>query len=504
MRLRTHIQALLPAQLLVVYFIAGNWLRHGHLFEISELRYWIAFWLILPTIIYIVFLRIFKKSYAAGLALIPTIAFLFFLVPVHNTFREWHVYRKWMIFPVVFLITGSALMGYLIRIRKKQLALTGATTRLFALMVLFMLGSDVVARINYLERMNFSLHEIPELHSEANKLNPDSLPNILYVVFDMHGSTRALQQQIGYDNSALDSQLTKAGFKIWPNASSPTNFTPATLTSIFNLAYPKAANEITTTNTLAFYEALYLLQHNIFIPFLHGNHYASVNAGLFAIEKNDKSYFKHPFTWGTPEVVVTNQFLPNFLFHTYRWAWSKLLPQFIKPVPNLWHATDIKMTRLVLEKLEHSIRDTTHQPKFIYGHFLLPHEPFKFDSTGNTIPYTKKMYYDGTLNHYYAAQVAYCRNIMQQLTEETIGKNPQKWIVIFQGDHSLRRPELNLPDPLSFQVLHAVYEPGNKDTLILTEPFSTVNTFRYVLNKYFKTQLPLLPVKTFQYNLLPE
>ena len=70
-------------------------------------------------------------------------------------------------------------------------------------------------------------------------------------------------------------------------------------------------------------------------------------------------------------------------------------------------------------------------------------------------------------------------------------------VVIIQGDHGRRTqtPSEKIPiisDEKSFMNLNAIYF-SDGDYKNLYDSLSSVNTFRVVLNKYFQTNLSLLP-----------
>jgi membrane-anchored protein YejM (alkaline phosphatase superfamily) len=134
---------------------------------------------------------------------------------------------------------------------------------------------------------------------------------------------------------------------------------------------------------------------------------------------------------------------------------------------------------------------STGNPKFIYGHFMLPHEPYTFDSTGKvkTAEQTIIKRKEDDAGAYFN-QVVYAGKVIKELVSYIQQHNKKNTIIIVEGDHGYRTPEGNKAG-YTFQNLNAIYFPDQKYEL-LYDSLSPVNTFRIVLNKYFSAQLPLL------------
>ena len=130
-------------------------------------------------------------------------------------------------------------------------------------------------------------------------------------------------------------------------------------------------------------------------------------------------------------------------------------------------------------------------PKFIYGHFMLPHEPYTFDSTGNvnSADHTivKRAKDDAAA---YFNQVLFARKVIRELTTYIQQHNKKNTIIIVEGDHGYRTEKGNITG-YTFQNFNSFYFPDQKYDL-LYDSLSPINTFRIVLNKYFKAGLPLL------------
>jgi hypothetical protein len=130
-------------------------------------------------------------------------------------------------------------------------------------------------------------------------------------------------------------------------------------------------------------------------------------------------------------------------------------------------------------------------PQFVYSHFFIPHEGFKFDSTGKKLTWDESRKRENSYNKSFVEQLIYCRKLMIRLADKIQKENKRPAVIIFQGDHGIR--EANHPDTENkvFDVLNAVYIPGEKNTDLLKVLFYTPNTFLWISNTYFNCAVRL-------------
>lgn len=134
------------------------------------------------------------------------------------------------------------------------------------------------------------------------------------------------------------------------------------------------------------------------------------------------------------------------------------------------------------------------QPRFVYAHFMLPHQPFMFDKNGGLVDssfYRNWNYYEG--NYIYAMK--YIRKLVTSILANADTQNPP--IIILQSDHGARIRENNLelkgfPQDMLRNILFAMYLPGY-DTSALPQDENPINTLPLVFNHYLGENLPLLP-----------
>ena len=125
-------------------------------------------------------------------------------------------------------------------------------------------------------------------------------------------------------------------------------------------------------------------------------------------------------------------------------------------------------------------------PQFVYGHFLITHEPHLYDSVG--MLHTELLDTDPMKT--YTTQIKYANLVIDDLVTYILRHNKKNTIIIVMGDHGFRRLPKELND-FRFPNLMAIYFPDTHYGRLYPN-MSPVNLFRIVLNQYFDQHLPLL------------
>jgi hypothetical protein len=160
-------------------------------------------------------------------------------------------------------------------------------------------------------------------------------------------------------------------------------------------------------------------------------------------------------------------------------------------------------------------------PTFVFGHVLLPHEPYIFEADGD--PVSEEEDASRPLTRKFVDQVRFANRKLLELFRVLLdGPRQERPVVIVQADEGPHPPGY-LEDQTSFdwtetptwaleqklRILNAYYLPGITDPtpeeVALPEPsrarlypsISPVNSFRMVFNAYFDAGLTLLPDRAY-------
>jgi len=295
----------------------------------------------------------------------------------------------------------------------------------------------------------------------------------------------------GYDNTTLDSSLTKLGFKVSSNATSQYPYTVPSLYSLFGL------NEFHSNNTVDFtFKELNAVGDNLtdnkLIPFLQNNGYNFINASIFDM-KETPSLVRDYLDWNTPEDMIRKQTFFNRIKEDLSWNYTHLYKRKFIGDLNSTIKKEVAYTKEVARLIDSSVLLDANKPKLFYGHFFLPHLPYKFNREGKVIQWTYKSYLtDYSSDQTYLSQLEYTRKFIINLTAKIREENQRPAIIIVQGDHGYRMFDLNKYSvDNKYKILSAIYF-ADQDYSQISDSLFSPNTFRIILNKYFNQQIPLL------------
>lgn len=126
------------------------------------------------------------------------------------------------------------------------------------------------------------------------------------------------------------------------------------------------------------------------------------------------------------------------------------------------------------------------KPKFIFAHIICPHLPYIFGASGEKLGLNPGESKDA--KQLYLDQHAFITKKVKELVDHKLSSSqaaPVTPVIIIQADHGAR-----MDKPHAHQVFSAVYIPNYKG-----KPWQdsiSINTFRYVFNELFKTNMEIL------------
>lgn len=447
--------------------------------------------------------KVFKRFDKTALIASLIIGFCFGYGAIANSFKNWfELSQKGMhlsalsIEAILIIIISLTI----IRTSKKLTSLT-SFCGLFAIVLVslsaFQIGTYYFQFWQSLSSSESSgvIHlseSLPEL-SKTEFADRDR-PDIYYLVFDRYASNANLKKYYQYDNRSFSTSLSKAGFNVSDNSYANYPKTAQSLASSLNIGYL----DHLLSHPLAKSKSLRLL-HNI----IEDN-----EVSRFLRSQGYKFY--HFGTWwqGTQsnrfaDRNVNFSFLNEFCMALYDTT-------FLYPIVSTLFNFDSRTEQW--KRVQHKFKELERlpddeNPKFVFAHFTIPHPPYVFHLDGSYKSRGERNQFSNKKN--YIDQVYYVNRKILNLVKVLLKDSNRKPVIILQADEG--------PFPVRYQknerdfdwrgatldeikekvgILNAYYFPEQEGQNNLQE-ISPVNYFRVIFNRYFGSNLPLLPVRNY-------
>lgn len=489
--------ALLPVffltHLLTDYFRV---LYFHHLF-ISE-----TFWyLFVSLVLYIIFAVYNKNPLVRRLTiLVFTVQFFFFFFGPIHTWLEENIPFLGRYTVMIFSIALFVVLLTVFLVKSRQPFYNTYQYLNILLIVLLAYELVLIALLNITDGSIRRITRDYPVSDNYTKCGTCTRPDIYFLVFDMYASSQVLKSFWNYDNTPLERFLDSTGFHRVENSRSNYNYTVFSMGSTLNMDYRE--KDLKYTNAFRSSGQLSQFEDNELFRILKKEGYNFYNYSWFHFV--DAPARIAPFVLTEPKDLIAAQtfwfrfrsdIAWNFkMFHQARKPEEALTPFFLKECED--NLSRIRDSYKGIKEL--SVKND-QQPVFLYAHFLMPHAPFLFDSTGTLKP---KIEWLSTKHEDYLEQLKHTNTMIRDLSTHLIKDAKRPRIVIVQSDHGYRNynSKDNLTPDVEFKNFSAFYFPDKKYGL-LHDSISAVNTFRVVLNEYFNYKVPLLKDTSFYMKL---
>lgn len=339
------------------------------------------------------------------------------------------------------------------------------------------------------ERVNEEYSNLAAFEQSGSK------PHIYYIILDGYGSHEILKKYYDFDNGKFLDELERIGFYIARD--SCTNYAQTTLSLASSMNY-KYLNDLSNDGgDKSFYRLLIMemIANNRVMNFLRAQGY------LIRVISSG---------WNFSENIEADIYeMPEFQINTFQNQIINSTPlPLVLDLPFLRNQYDVdrEYTLFAFNVLEvNSVYEK--QPVFTFAHIVAPHPPFVFGRNGESIqPDVSYHSFDGDeftsvlgTEYYvegYRDQIDYISDRVNALVKQILSNSTVDPIIIIQSDHgpgsmlSWSNPEKSNMDE-RMAILNAYYFPDH-DYKMLDQSISPVNTFRVILNKYFKADYDIL------------
>jgi hypothetical protein len=326
----------------------------------------------------------------------------------------------------------------------------------------------------------------------ANAILPkDKKTTVFFLLFDMYPSDTVLKKYLQYDNSALASFLKDKHFFVTGNGRSLYTETYYSLSSTLTLRPLEYFNDSAVPDYKKKLIALKNIEHAVLPALFKQSGYAVRNYSVFNLQ-GQSSPLQFNLNYHLENALTSSTFFN-------RW-YDGFEPDFLMANRNIdlgaikksWSSNIKADTRWLDEKFNALMDTITRQrvPSFNYFHFMMPHPPVLYDSSG--IPFSvRDMYaYNGfdKTNRNFTAYIQYANGVLRRMVSEIFSKMGSNVVIIVQGDHGYREFSDRFPEEMRYGILNAVYLPGqNYDGF--TDSITPIKTFTHILSNQYHFML---------------
>lgn len=326
--------------------------------------------------------------------------------------------------------------------------------------------------------------------------DPDTLPNIFYIILDEYAGADILEEIYQHDNTEFLNYLTGKGIHVIHNSRSNYSHTPLSVASSMNMTYLDGLAARVGVESRDYRAAASMIRDSTVLASLrhYGYEIVAFSSGYSATEIRDADLYVAPRL--------------DLLLGEFEWALVDMTP--ITFVLNqLGFGSDLKRAR-ILYTFERLVDVSEREgPFFVFAHIIAPHPPFVFGQHGEETDLGHEFAWGGArglirnqasvedeyLNHY-TNQLTFINSRLKATVDGLLSRSARPPIIVIQSDTGpaamLDREDAdNTYFKERFSILNAYYLPDNGD-IHLYDEISPVNTFRIIFNHYFGADYELL------------
>lgn len=475
--------------LLLIFYLLHHYNELFGFISLTQISFYIVISL-LTFLCYFLFNLFYKSPQKAGLITFFLLSFFLFFGTYHDFLKT--IFKKSFIssYKVVVPLSFLSIFLFTFYLHKRPASMAKFSRYLNILMVIICSVEIFAFFVNvkqFMKDHNLIYPEMPMCNNyRALNLPDSSKPDIYYLIFDEYTNSKTLQDIWQFNNSDITNWLSNKGFYNVSNSKSNYNATPFSVSSAFNMNYidqekgdkGSSVNDLKANQSLSINETFCILKkENYTIRFI-----APFNN---SIEENE---LIHYFNYLSEEQLYSSTFLERFK-KDILWNFKKKDSGESVKFPDSYSrkAEDLALTIAKIKATTDS--SINRKPKFVYGHFMITHDPHLFDSTGNIR--TNKDFITNTKPfETYTQQILYANRVIKELVNHIQLTNKKKTVIIIQGDHGYRDLPISM-QTYYFPIFNAVYFPDKNYNQFYNE-MSPVNTFRILFNHYFYQKYEIL------------
>lgn len=312
----------------------------------------------------------------------------------------------------------------------------------------------------------------------GKNLDPETLPDVYYIILDGYSRDDILKELYGYDNFSFYAQLKEIGFVIPDCAQSNYARTALSISSALHMDYVQDFSTLYKQGDQSLDMPVYLdyIRHSPVRSYLSSLGYKMVafETGYFWNEVTDADVYiianDNPLEkvkQGKDVSEFEMMYLRTTGLRTFDELKSKYTQNIVKNIrtPEEKHHDQVVFAFDQLGQIPN-----LPGKKFVYAHIVAPHAPFVFSPDGRYIS-------NGAVVPGYTDAVSYVNSRVIPAVKSIIANSKVPPVIIIQGDHGWDADH-------RMQILNAYYLPNGGSAMVY-DTITPVNSFPTVLNQYF-------------------
>jgi len=474
------------AWLLPIFFVLHGYTEFYNLIPVKDSALLVLKYLIVATLLVALAWFFFRNIFKASILVFLLLAYNFFFGPAHDWIKQ--QFPGSLFSRYSFILSASLLAFVLLTLflKKRKKTFYKATSYLNLLLLLFLI-IDAGILINKLTQKDSKTL----ITDEFIKCNDCIKPDVYYIMADEYAGRKQLTEMFKFDNSAFENELKKRGFHIIEDSKSNYNFTRFSASSILNMNY---INGIEGRNQSIHDRKICQdkMQNNTMFRFFKIQGYETYNYSPFFIK--DHPYLAKPSFLPQYTGPLVSQ---TFLSRIEKDLWFHLVTDLgLQGLRENAIYNDKRNNDLFLRLTKKAAARQTEQPKFVYTHLIMPHNPYYFDKDGKEIPYNNLKAEKTPEMDLYLNYLIYSNNIFLNLIDTIRASAKRPYIIILMSDHGFKHlPNYPHAEKYHFTNFNSILLPDSNYAPFY-DGISNVNEFRVLLNSRFNQKLSLLKDST--------
>jgi hypothetical protein len=320
-------------------------------------------------------------------------------------------------------------------------------------------------------------------------------PDIYVLIPDDYARTDVLKRYFHYDDSAFTHALERRGFVVSGQSRSPYSDSESNIASALNMDYLSAFPRVLGKTSSDVRPVKRVMEDSRASRLL-----TSLGYRYLHYDTDDVT-----FAGGNPGIssLAPPDGFPNL------WMRKTVLRLFGGPLGFAQSATD--------DRFRDGIRSTFSQlavvpampgPKFVVFHTLLPHDPYIFGAQGQSVTFpgtTDESLASTTGRAYYLRQLQHTSRLLLRTVDQILAGSKTPPVIVIQSDEGFQAN----PEPFGEAAMQDIRVKGLSAFLLpgarskVPQPPTTVNSLRFVFNRYLGTHYPMLRAASYPEGDLP-